>query len=236
MAYQDRRCFVLKSVNYKDADKIFTLYSDKDGRISASARGVRKISSKRAGSLDRLNLVKLSYYQGASGYKTITEVTGVFSFRHLKSNPDKVKISYQIIEVLLKTLEEDAPDRRLFNLLERTFLLLDTDAVYAQAVLGYFLLNFMEILGYKLSLAGCVLCGHRLSKEWGSAAFNYDKGGLVCSNCKTFEPALELKSAALMAKLKDLAEVDFRFFQKETVYLHSLMDVLHQYVRFKLEG
>jgi DNA repair protein RecO (recombination protein O) len=234
MAYKDRNCFVLKSTNYRDADKIFTLYSDKDGKISAIARGVRKLSSKRSGSLDRLNLVKLSYYQSPSGHKTITEVSNISSFRAIKKSPELINTSYRLIELLLKKVEEDSPDEDLFTLIERSFSMLNDGEVSAKAVYAHFLLNFMDILGYKLSLESCVSCKRPLSKDWGTSGFNYDLGGLVCSECKSFEQILDLKAAALMSKAKNMNRRDHRFYKNGSKYLNQLVAVLQQYVDFKL--
>lgn len=234
MAYQDRSCFVLKSVNYKDADKIFILYSDKDGKFSAIARGVRKISSKRSGSLDRLNLVRLSYYQAPSGYKTITEVKNVSSFRHIKEDPQLVEIAYRIVWLFLREIEEEAPDARLFKVLHRTLQLLDSQTVAPSIAYAHFLLNFMQALGYSLSLDACVFCGRPLDKSWDHAGFNLEKGGIVCADCKGFESTLSLPTAALLSKAKNLREKNFKFYQKERKEHRHLQSLLVQYVDFKL--
>lgn len=234
MAYQDRNCLVLKSVNYKDADKIFTLYSDKEGKFSAIARGVRKISSKRAGSLDRLNLVRLCYYQSPGGHKTITEVKALSSFRRIKDDPGLISTAYKITSFLLRELEEGAGDPRLFSVLKRTLQLLDEGKVSSSAAYAFFVLNFMGALGYSLSLDKCQVCDSKLSKDWKTCGFNFDKGGLVCGSCLTFEPELSLQAAALMNKLVSLNKADFRFFTKKSPYLNEVTDFLSEYIDFKL--
>ncbi len=236
MAYKNRYCFVLKSNNYKDADKIFTLYTDKDGLISAIARGVRKISSKRSGSLDRLNLVNLSYYQSSSGHKTITEVENVYSFRNIKADPKLTETSYKIVHLLLKNLEEESANQVLFDLIKRTFFLLNEEDVNADSVYAYFVLNFVEILGYKLSLDFCVLCKRSLNNSWEGSGFNYDLGGLVCESCRTFEPAIELKAAALLAKAKKLKKKDLRFYKSRNKYVKTHSHILDRYLDFKLNN
>jgi len=96
---------VLKSINYKDSDKIYTLLTKDLGKISAIARGVRKISSRRAGNLDKLNLVKVALSEGLGGMRQIDEVSGLNSFRGLKNNYGlSTKCSY-VIELLHKTTE-----------------------------------------------------------------------------------------------------------------------------------
>ena len=68
------RAVVIKSIKYKDADKIFTQFSKEMGKISANARGVRKISSRRAGNLDTLNLVSVAIRTSDNGFNDIEEV------------------------------------------------------------------------------------------------------------------------------------------------------------------
>ena len=236
MAYANVRCFVLKSTNYADADKILTLYSDKDGKISAIARGVRKISSRRSGSLDTLNLVFLNYYESSTGYRTITEVKHLKSFRHLKDSLVSTEAAYKIAGLVLKQVEEGAPDPKLFTALEKSLSLLDTGEVVPKAVLAYFYINFKGVLGYSLSLSRCVFCGKKLSKSWSSVWFNPDKGGLVCSDCKSFEQEISLRVAALLYKVKFLKASDYRFFKSETAELNKTLVILENYLIFKLSG
>ena len=59
MKKYNTKAIVLKSVKYKDADKIFTLFTKEYGKISAIGRGVRKINSRRSGNLDTLNYVSV---------------------------------------------------------------------------------------------------------------------------------------------------------------------------------
>jgi recombinational DNA repair protein (RecF pathway) len=91
-------------------------------------------------------------------------------------------------------------------------------------------------LGYKLSLENCISCKQTLNKNWQNSGFNYDKGGLVCGDCLTFEPVLDLKTAALMSKAKDLKDKDHRFYKNNSSYLKHLLNVLDQYVKLKLSN
>ncbi|HOM77749.1 MAG TPA: DNA repair protein RecO [bacterium] len=237
MSYRNVTCIVLKSVNYKDADKIFTLYSKEEGRITATAKGVRKISSKRAGSLDTLNLVRLSYFEGTNEHKTITEVKNLSSFRNIKSNKEKMGLAYKIVGLLLKNVDENSPDEKLFSTLEKAFNLMDDNAVPDSAVLLYFYINFMNSLGYKLQLSRCVFCGAKLSKDWLSAWFSIEKGGLVCNKCRGFEDEIGLRGAALLNKVGVLEENNievFRRIKNLDEILSKINELLDQYLDFKL--
>lgn len=79
---------VLKSFNHKDSDKIYTIFSKDLGKISVWAKGVRKISSRRAGNLDTLNLVKVGLSEGDFGKRYVQEAVLVNSFSKIKRNLD----------------------------------------------------------------------------------------------------------------------------------------------------
>ena len=77
-------CLVLKNSNYKDADKLYTLFSPQYGKFTAAAKGVRRINSKRLGSLDTLNRVQISFSQSYRGIKIIHQAQLVESHKNLK--------------------------------------------------------------------------------------------------------------------------------------------------------
>jgi len=55
---------VLKSTEFKEADKIVTIYTKDYGKITAIAKGVRKIKSKFGSSLEILTHSVFLFYKG----------------------------------------------------------------------------------------------------------------------------------------------------------------------------
>ncbi len=75
---------VLGRSDFKEADKFVDLFSEYKGKIRGLAKGVRKINSRRLGSLELANLVKVLLYQGRT-FAIITEVEVLdtdLSYRH----------------------------------------------------------------------------------------------------------------------------------------------------------
>lgn len=184
MARYSLECVVLKSINYKDSDKIFTLYSRTKGKVSASAKGVRKISSRRAGSLDTLNHVLIGISESTNGYKTITEARALNSFKKLKKSLDKSAKGYYVSELVYRFVEEGHENRELFDLLISTLKKLDEDAANSQLILNSFEISLMKTLGYQLTLDRCVSCERKYPDDWKEVKFSYSLGGFVCDNCK----------------------------------------------------
>lgn len=178
-------CVVIKSINYKDADKIYTFYSRDNGKFIATARGVRKTASKRGGSLDTLNHLNISFSENSKGYKYISEVVHKNSFTELKSDLRASAKAYYMIELLHKFTEEEEKQPELFILLVKALKLLDSKSIENDLVVTYFELNLLKELGYGLRFDKCVSCEKEFSKEWNSYGLNLSSGGLVCGECQS---------------------------------------------------
>jgi len=70
---------VLKRINYGEADRILTIYTKRHGKIRAIAKGVRKLTSRKAGSLELFNNVVLFLVKGKN-LDIITEAQTVDLF------------------------------------------------------------------------------------------------------------------------------------------------------------
>ncbi|MBW6441301.1 DNA repair protein RecO [Patescibacteria group bacterium] len=177
------RAVVLKSVKYKDSDKIFTLLTKEQGKISAIARGVRKISSRRSGNLDTLNLVLVKIHEDSSGFKNIEEVRTIESFKSIKKNLDKSLKAYYISELVYRATEEDNQFSGIFELLVKCLKALDKNGYSGDLFVTYFEIRLMKILGYQLTLDKCGKCGINLDDNWKEYRFNIENGSIECEKC-----------------------------------------------------
>jgi DNA repair protein RecO (recombination protein O) len=183
---------VIKSINFKDSDKIYTLLVKGLGKISAKAKGVRKINSKRLSTLDTLNFIKVGLV-GESDLRVITETSLIYSFSNLKNNLEKLKTAYYFLEIINKLLQESSEYDEVFDLLLKCLKRLDEKNFYDSRVENYFELNLLKILGYSLETSSCISCQNSdfINNKF---YFDYDEGGLMCQNCSYTENYLELNS------------------------------------------
>jgi len=221
---------VLKSSNYKDADKILTIFSREKGKITAVAKGVRKISSRRAGNLDTLNQIKVGLSESLHGYKTISEVTTLDSFNLLKKSPRNLKHLYYVLELVFRLLEEEQESPMIYELLLDTLRNLE----FTESKLGEitkFEISLLKYLGYALSLEKCVSCGRVFDDSWESARFSYSHGGLLCPDCFgngiTLSPET-LEVLFLLSKQMPLG--------KKEGGLKDLSEILRNYIKDILDG
>lgn len=90
---------VLKYRNYGEADRIITLFTKHYGKITGLAKGVRRLKSKRAGSLEPASHIVLMLARG-NGLDVITQVSLLNSFSTLRQNLERITQMYQILEIV----------------------------------------------------------------------------------------------------------------------------------------
>lgn len=115
MASVNTEGIILKRHNFGEADRVITVLTDRFGKISIAARGVRRITSRRAGNVELLNRVNLQLFKG-KGY-TLIEAQSLETFETLKSNLTLSTIAFHLIELTDKLLLEDQPTKKAYSLL-----------------------------------------------------------------------------------------------------------------------
>lgn len=201
---------ILRNINFKDSDKIYSIFVRGLGKISAKAKGVRKFSSKRLSLLDSLNLVKIGLV-GEHELKTITEVSLLNSFKHIKSDFNKLKTSLYLLELVSSYLNESSEYDELFELLIKCLMRLEETSYSDSRIENYFEYQFLKISGYELNLFECSFCSSTIT-EGRRFNFNYDKGGVVCEDCSSsynFYSKAHLQSLMMLNNYKVVDGMDF---------------------------
>lgn len=223
-------CIVLKNINYRDSDKIFTLYSKKKGKFIATGRGVRKIASRRGGNLDTMTHVMLGFSEDEKGYKSINEAVTINSFSNLKRDLKKSLKGYYILELIHRFIEENEPNEKLFDVLIKSLKALDLNVIDDDSAVVYFEINLMRLLGYGLTLDKCLSCDKGFSRDWEITYLNLGRGGFMCSDCGYGGLKL-LKNDAIF-----LNAIHRQSFPKDIKKLTDADGLIKTYVRDILEG
>ena len=82
--------FILRRINFGDSDRYITIFTKNHGKIEVVAKGVRKITSRRAAACELLNLVEFQSVRTAKNF-ILTEVRLIDSFEHLKRELSHIK-------------------------------------------------------------------------------------------------------------------------------------------------
>ncbi len=172
--------FIIRSIDFKESDKILTIFSKEYGKFSAIAKGARKLESKFGAALDLLTLDELVFYD-KDGLKLLKEAHIINSFLALKRDYEKLDAALRCARLLNLLTKEGQIERRIFQLFEtllKGFEHTEELKLYALA----FKLKFIKALGFAPQLGRCSSCG---STAAGPYAFSLEKGGLMCPSCKS---------------------------------------------------
>lgn len=190
MALYQVEAIVLRQRDYREADRIVTLYSREEGKLSALARGTRRPRSRLAAGLQPFAHSRLRLWRGESlDVVTQCEVRG--SFPRLRSCLEGMAAATLLAELVDAFSQERDPAPALFALLRGTLEALEQGA--GEGTVHAFILGLLALAGYAPRLARCVYCGERVS---GPCYFDAVAGGAVCGRCAPPLGAFPLSSSA----------------------------------------
>ena len=182
---------IIKEKEFSEADKLFTVFTRRYGRIEILAKSIRKIKAKLQGGLQLLNYLSLEFVKGRS-FNIATDAIIKNEFLSLKSSPLKFRAALYVSDLLDKLVKGEEKDDRIWHLLLETLSNLQLTTCNLQLVLRYFEWNLLSYLGFKPELYFCVHCQEKIQK--GKVFFSVKDGGVLCQGCKKKYEAKSNKS------------------------------------------
>lgn len=171
------RVIIIKNKDYREADKLVTLFSEKEGKIRAIARGVKKPGSSLRACVQPFCHSYLSF-SGNRELDLITQGRLLDFYGNVREDIERVVYAVYIMELLDKALLDNVPMPSLYAVVLK-ILQHFNDQGLNLLILRYFELFLLAQLGYRPELNRCIICG----REKAGNIFSMSDGGLVCSNC-----------------------------------------------------
>lgn len=136
----------MKRANCGEADKILTIFTKQQGKISVIAKGIRKTTSRKGGNLELFNQVQIFCAKGGN-LDIVTEVEIINPFTSWRKDLKKVAIAYQLCELVDKLSAEGVENDGVYDLLVNSFLNL-SPATNHQSLITNFELSLLQYLGF----------------------------------------------------------------------------------------
>ena len=200
------RGIVIKATDYKDSDKLVTIFSADKGIIKARARGVKKAKAKLAFAVQPFAFVDF-VLATKGGFYTIINASSVDQFFELTTDFDKYIFCLAALEVCEKTIKENDQHQDMFLLTLKLLKMVCYSDASPMVLFIKYMLEALRHLGFALHLPSCACCNQELPSKL--FAFSYDYNGMLCAKCSNKNEYLEL-TAGEYAILKniDLTEID----------------------------
>lgn len=204
---------VIKAKDYKDSDKIVTIFSAEKGLISARVRGVKKNKAKLSFAVQPFAFVEF-LLTVRDDYFTVINATSIDQFFDITTDFDKYILMLACLEVCEKTMKAESSDPDMFLLLVSTLKAVCYDGANPMFAFIKFLLEAMNVLGLKIQTKNCASCSGTLHKSIYN--FSYEHNGLLCGNCSSNEKCFELEEGEFnlirlidMTPISKLAKIEF---------------------------
>ena len=170
---------VLREVDYKESDKILTVLTRDNGRLTVSARGCRRKNSAIAAVSQLLCYSELTLYEYQNRW-SIREGDIIREFRGVRSDLDKLSLGSWFAELTENLTAEDVPAEDILRLLLNALYALEEMDVPTEQVKAAFELKIMALSGYEPALDSCAVCG----QEPEDPRFHVNHGVLHCHSCR----------------------------------------------------
>lgn len=170
---------VLREVRYKEADRILTLLTDTDGKITVKARGALRKSSKTTAATQQLTYSEMTLF-GNLGRFTVNEAVVREGFDGLRADIGSFALGCYFAECVDALSVEDQPDAPLMQLALNCLYALSRGMYTPEHIKAAFELRLMCLAGYTPELSRCAVCGE---KEPGDPVLMLERGCVCCRRC-----------------------------------------------------
>ena len=103
------KCMVLREMPLGEADKLLTVLSEEEGRISVVAKGAKKPSSRFLAAASVFAVSDMELVKGKSMY-ILRNANLIKSFYGLREDLDKLETASRMVRAVLKVIQEGLPD------------------------------------------------------------------------------------------------------------------------------
>jgi DNA repair protein RecO (recombination protein O) len=138
---------ILKSADSNEVDRLLTVYSEKLGKVNVSAKGVKKLESKLRYSIEPITHTQMILVEGKN-FLILKDSVILDQFLGIKKNPEKMKISRKIAELVNEAIVGEEKDEGIWKLVLFTLKSIDRDKTSLESVVTDFQKNLIKLLGY----------------------------------------------------------------------------------------
>ena len=199
--FETTKALVLREVKYKEADRILTLFTADNGKITAKARGALRKASRTAAATQQLSWSDMTLFFN-KGKWTVNEASVIEPFDGLKTDIEAFALGSYFAECVEALSVEDQKEPELLSLALNSLYALSRGLHEPRKIKAAFELRLMSHSGYHPSVERCAVCGEEHPAE---PLFDLLDGRLFCRSCCTRGSVVTLDKDSLRAMRAILA-------------------------------
>jgi DNA repair protein RecO (recombination protein O) len=179
--YLTTKGLVLRVTDYNDRDALLTILTEKHGKLTVKARGLRRKNSPLIAPCQLLAYGEFTLFEYRGMY-TVNEAASVELFQSLRRDLVKLSLGTYFAQAAEVLALEDLPNPELLSLVLNCLHALSKLREPVAKVKAVFELRSACLSGYEPDLFGCHGCG-----DQNPGLFDISAGLLECVNCRNPE-------------------------------------------------
>jgi len=188
---------VIGLMDYRETDRIVSLYTRDHGKVSGIARGARKSIKRFGGALELFARLSVHFLPGEA-LVTIRDADILTIYPQIRATLAGIAHAGYAAELVAALAPERYRNQRIFRLLTTYLEHLDRSPA-TPSDRHFFEINLLNIMGYRPPLENCAGCGGNLALGGGlwSAMTGHN---IYCQNCTTTGMPLSATTVSLLQK------------------------------------
>lgn len=227
---------ILKRQKIGEADKLLVILTEEMGKVTVLAKGIEKISSRRAGHLEPFMVSQLELSGGKFSRYFVNDVKAQHYFKSLRNNLKKTALASYICELVDRTSSLEEKNTDIFRLLKQTLSLIDaTYDDYLINIVRSFEMHLFGLLGFQPELNVCLKCRTKDIPQ--DVYFSPSEGGIICLKCHAYDKNTTKVSKTSIDTLKFLQNHNLKAsLSIDPKKIEKIGNLVNFYIQFILEA
>lgn len=170
---------IIKQSNYKESDRMLTIFTPEYGIIQAAARGVRKIKNCRAASAQLFCYSDFELYTGGGDIALINNSSIKDAFYPISEDITLLALFTYLADITISALGCYNPDANIMNLFLNSLYAAAYKNTKPQKIKPVFEMRLMSGCGLMPDIRQCSRCGKTENLNFFSIS-----DAAVCQNCR----------------------------------------------------
>ncbi len=181
---------ILGNIPYKENSKILNILTKEYGIIGVISKGCKNCKSKLKNVSENFTYAVFHIYYGEK-LSTLIGADIINYFNNLKSDIKTVSYMAYLCE-LTKNVYKQSENELIYDLFISAILKIE-DKFNPEVITNILELKYLDFLGVNFNTDNCIVCGSK-----NILTVSLDKGGFICSKCRTNERILDEKALKML--------------------------------------
>jgi len=217
-------CIVMRTADWRDSDKMLTLFSRDYGLVSALAKGAKNLKNPITAASQPF-CCGIYSFNSRSGRLYVSQCEIKKEFYNIGTDFDKYAAACVMMEVAEKILINTEEYDRLFILLVNCLAHLEK-CPDPREVLTYFLVQVSDLLGIRPSTRTCAVCGTEIGAP---RLFCSSEGGAVCRGCAESLQTTSVRPETI-GRMEEMLFTDPKKFTAAKGFDPKLLEMIRDYL------